>query len=61
MRGIDRLPDYAVMPNIGTINKLTPEQVAAIINHERSSWGNHAAPVSVERVRAAMKKLPPLP
>jgi cytochrome c oxidase cbb3-type subunit 2 len=61
MRGVDRLPDYAVMPAIGSINGLTAEQIAAIIDHERSSWGNHAPPVSVERVRAALKKLPPQP
>ena len=32
---------YGVMPPIGTNNNLSPEEVTAIINHERSSWGNN--------------------
>lgn len=33
---------YPPMPPIGTMNKLTAEQIHAIINHERTSWGNAA-------------------
>lgn len=32
---------FSAMPAVGTINNLTPEEVTAIMNHERSSWGNN--------------------
>lgn len=56
MHGIDRRADFAVMPAVGDLNSLTPEQVTAIINHERMSWGNAAPEVSVARVRQALAK-----
>ena len=40
----------AAMPAFGP--QLTDEDVAAVINHERSSWGNHAAFVRPEDVTA---------
>ena len=42
---------YGEMPAIGTINKLSPEEVRAIMNHERSSWGNNAKTVSSEEIQ----------
>lgn len=54
MRGYDPRPEYASMPAIGSINGLTPEEVTAIINHERSSWGNQAGPVSPDEVKKIM-------
>lgn len=57
MNGVDRLPEYAVMPPIGSMNNLTPEQVAAIINHERTSFGNSAHKVSVSDINAALQQL----
>jgi cytochrome c oxidase cbb3-type subunit 2 len=39
------------MPAVGTNNKLTPAEVAAIMNHEKSSWGNNSRKVSVEEVK----------
>jgi len=39
------------MNAVGTDNGLTPEEVTAIINYEKSSWGNAAKTVSVEEVR----------
>lgn len=42
---------YGIMPPIGTNNNLKPEEVAAIINHERSSWGNNSKQVTVEDVK----------
>jgi cytochrome c oxidase cbb3-type subunit 2 len=33
---------YSAMPAVGANNNLTPEEVTAIMNHERSSWGNNA-------------------
>ncbi len=48
---------YSVMPPIGTLNHLKPEEIRAIINHERSSWGNRAPAVSLETVQAVLNSL----
>lgn len=54
MRGYDARPEYASMPAIGLNNGLSPEEVTAIINHERVSWGNQAKPVSPDEVKKIM-------
>lgn len=54
MKGYDARPEYAVMTPVGTDNNLTPEQVTAIINHEKTSWGNNAKTVTVEEVKKIM-------
>ncbi len=51
MQGYDPRPEYAVMPPVGTTNNLSPEAVTAIINHEKTSWGNSAKTVTVDEVR----------
>ncbi|MCC6684759.1 MAG: cytochrome c [Bacteroidia bacterium] len=51
MLGYDARPEYAVMNAVGTNNNLTPEEVTAIINYERTSWGNNAEKVAVEDVK----------
>lgn len=51
MRGYDPKPEYASMPAVGLNNGLTSEEITAIINYERSSWGNHAKPVSPDEVK----------
>ncbi|HET8963952.1 MAG TPA: cbb3-type cytochrome c oxidase subunit II [Chitinophagales bacterium] len=51
MQGYDAREEYAVMNGVGTDNNLTPEEVTAIINHEKTSWGNNATTVSVEEVK----------
>lgn len=51
MKGYDARPEYAVMNAVGTDNNLTAEEVAAIINHEKTSWGNNAKTVSPEEVK----------
>lgn len=51
MKGYDARAEYAVMNAVGTDNHLTPEEVTAIINHEKTSWGNSAEKVSVEEVK----------
>ncbi|UOE48832.1 cytochrome c [Mucilaginibacter sp. SMC90] len=48
---------YSAMPAVGTNNNLKPEEVAAIINHERSSWGNDSKQVSVEEVKKVISAL----
>lgn len=51
MQGYDARAEYAVMNAVGTDNNLTPEEVTAIINHEKTSWGNNAKPVTAEDVQ----------
>jgi cytochrome c oxidase cbb3-type subunit 2 len=51
MNGYNAREDFGVMPAVGTNNKLKPEEVAAIMNHEKTSWGNNARKVSVEEVK----------
>lgn len=50
MMGYNAREEYGEMPAIGSINKLTPAEIAAIINHERTSWGNQASNVSEQKV-----------
>lgn len=50
---------YPPMPAIGALNNLTPAQIHAIINHERGSWGNQAAPVPLDAVEKVMQSLKP--
>ncbi|MBC7426867.1 MAG: cytochrome c [Bacteroidia bacterium] len=54
MLGYDARPEYAVMNAVGLNNNLTAEEVTAIINHEKTSWGNSAKPVDVEAVKKIM-------
>lgn len=54
MKGYDARPEYASMPAVGLNNKLTAEEVTALINHERSSWGNTGKPVAKEEVSKIM-------
>lgn len=42
------------MPPLG--QTLKDEDVAAIANYERSAWGNHGKPVTVEQVKAVRAK-----
>ncbi len=42
---------FGPMPAVGTNADLHPDEIAAIINHERSSWGNSAKPVSADDVK----------
>lgn len=54
MQGYNARPEYAVMNAVGTDNNLSPEEVTAIINHEKMSWGNDAKKVSLEEVKKIM-------
>lgn len=51
MLGYDARAEYAVMNAVGTDNNLSPEDITAIINHERTSWGNNAKKVELEEVK----------
>lgn len=41
---------FGAMPAIGTNNNLTAAEVTAIMNHEKTSWGNNAKKVTTEEV-----------
>jgi len=57
MKGYDPRPEFAAMPPVGTNANFTPEDVTAVINHERTSWGNNAKKVTVEEVKVIMDKI----
>lgn len=57
MKGYDPRPEYAAMPPVGANAHFTPEQVTAIVNHERSHWGNNAKKVTVDEVKTIMDKI----
>ncbi len=42
------------MPAIGTNNNLKPEEIAAIISHEKTSWGNSAKKVTAADIKKLM-------
>ncbi len=44
-----RVPEFGVMPAFK--DKLTDDEIAAIMTHERSSWGNNAPAVTPEEVK----------
>jgi cytochrome c oxidase cbb3-type subunit 2 len=50
MKGSNAREEFAEMPAVGTANGLKPEEVTAIINHERTSWGNNARKISIGEV-----------
>ena len=50
MKGYNGREEYGEMPAVGKNNGLKPGEITAIINHERTSWGNNARPIDVEEV-----------
>lgn len=42
---------FPPMPAVGTANNLSAEEITAIMNHERTSWGNNAKQVTPEEVQ----------
>lgn len=50
LQGYDARSEFGVMP--GFADKLSDEEIAAIANHERSSWGNTARKITAEEVKA---------
>lgn len=58
MKGYNGLaPAYGPMPPVGTTANFKPEDVTAIMNHERSSWGNTGKKVTVDEVKTIMDKI----
>jgi cytochrome c oxidase cbb3-type subunit 2 len=58
MNGYNAREEYAEMPAVGRLNELTPAEITAIVNHERSSWGNNATRIplaDVEKIISVIK------
>lgn len=54
MNGYNARPEYGEMAAVGTNMEFTEHEVAAIINYERSSWGNTGKKVTPEEVKKIM-------
>lgn len=54
MNGYDARPEYAAMAGVGTNMNFTQNEIAAIINYERSSWGNASKKVTPEEIKKIM-------
>lgn len=54
MHGYDARPEFGAMPAIGTNMEFTEHEVAALINYERTSWGNNGKPVTPEEVKKVL-------
>ena len=55
LMGYHDKPGYGPMP--GFANQLTDAEIAAIMTHERGSWGNTGSPVEVEAVKKVRDSL----
>lgn len=49
LQGYDARSEFSIMP--GFASQLSDDEIAAIANHERSSWGNTADEVTAEEVK----------
>ena len=54
MNGYSGRPGFGVMPPVGTNASLSSAEVTAIVNHERSTWGNNAKKVTEEEIKKIM-------
>ena len=45
---------FGPMPAIGTTNNLSAEEISAIMNHERASWGNNSRKVTPDEIKKLM-------
>jgi len=61
INGYDARAEFGVMPAVGKNSDLKPEELAAIMNHERSSWGNNARKVTPAEVQKLMETIRNLP
>lgn len=51
MNGYDAKAEFGVMPPVGTNMQFTEHEVTALINYERTSWGNNGKKVTPEEVK----------
>ena len=54
MNGYDARAEYAAMPPVGANMNFTEQEVAAIINYERSSWENNGKSFTPEEVKKVL-------
>jgi cytochrome c oxidase cbb3-type subunit 2 len=54
MNGYDARAEYGVMAAIGTNLEFDEHKVAAIINYERTAWGNNGKKVTAEEIKKLM-------
>ena len=45
---------FGPMPAIGTTNNLSAEEISAIMNHERTTWGNNSRKVTPDEIKKLM-------
>ena len=55
LKGYDARAEYATMQ--GFEDQLTDEEIAAIVNHEKTSWGNKAPTITAEDVKSVRDSL----
>ncbi|WP_300567156.1 cbb3-type cytochrome c oxidase subunit II [Flavobacterium sp.] len=55
MNGYDARAEYGVMSAVGTNMEFTENEVAAIINYERTAWGNKGKEVTPEEIKKIME------
>lgn len=61
LNGYDAREEFGVMPAVAKNANLKPEEIAAIMNHEKTSWGNNVKKVSAQEVKKLMETLQKLP
>jgi cytochrome c oxidase cbb3-type subunit 2 len=54
MNGYDARAEYGVMPPVGTNANLSAAEITAIMNHERTTWGNNAKKITEEEIQKLM-------
>lgn len=54
MNGYSGKSGFGVMPPVGTNANLSAAEVTALMNHERSTWGNSAKKVTEEEIKKIM-------
>jgi cytochrome c oxidase cbb3-type subunit 2 len=45
---------FGPMPPVGTTNNLTAAEISAIMNHEKTSWGNAGKKVTTDEIQKLM-------
>ncbi|HEV2482376.1 MAG TPA: cbb3-type cytochrome c oxidase subunit II [Puia sp.] len=54
MHGYNGRPGYGTMPPVGTNAGFSEREITAIMNYERSAWGNNGAKVTPEQIKAIL-------
>ena len=57
MYGYNASDAYGAMQATGQINELSLEELVALMNHERTSWGNNASEVTLEQIDKILEEL----